>query len=381
MLERILIALTVVPFVAYASAAQEKKAEGKKARKQDVIMVDDVDDWRVEWFCGGPNASGGAQGPREECAVGGTLVFDSKGNGYVSSGTFIRMIPAEGPVRIIAGTPGVKGCTDGPAWKATFSGAKDLVMHDDILYVLDSTNLAVRKMEERDGRWHTETIAGVPGKKGHRDGPAREALFQLPFDGIAVDEDGVIYLLDGNWLRKLENGQVMTLNAGTGRNDGPLHQAGFNRAMGSSRALTYAGEGILYVGDRWNHAVRKVDLKKREVTTFAGVLPDEKKGPTKDGPAFEARFHPGGGPCTVAFNRKYGFLLVKAADEGNRIRWIKDGMVRTFGGFAGKKEKRPLVGPLRSIAGGGVCGMDREGNVYLGGAGGIRIARKKGAGQ
>ena len=138
-------------------------------------------------------------------------------------------------------------------------------------------------------------------------------------------------------------------------------------------ALAYDGGHCLYVADRWNQAIRKVDLEKKEVTTVAGALPGAPWGGPHDGKAFEARFHPGGGPCTIFFNQKYGFLLVKAADEGGRIRWIADGWMKTFAPTRGNA----AVGPLAQVSG-SPCGVDSEGNVYLSGAGGIRIARKKG---
>ncbi len=339
------------------------------------ILVDDIGDWTVEWFCGNPRNSGFTQGPRFEGASGGKIVFDKAGNGYVGCGTYIQLVPKTGPVRILAGTPGIKGSTDGPPWKAAFSGIRDIAMSpEDALYVCDGVDFTVKKLVRKgDGLWHTETIAGVPGQRGHRDGPARQALFSEPFESIAVDNAGVVYVLAGDWLKKIEQGVVTTLNAGTGRNDGPLAKAGFRRAMGGGQALAYDGGHCLYVADRWNQAVRKVDLQKNEVSTVAGALPGAPWGGPHDGKAFEARFHPGGGPCQIYANQRYGFLLVKAADEGGRIRWVADGWVKTFTPTRGNA----TVGPLAQVTG-SPCGVDSEGNVYLTGAGGIRIARKKG---
>lgn len=338
------------------------------------ILIDDIGDWSVEWFCGNPRARGFVQGPRFESAVGGKIVFDKAGNGYVGSGTTIQFVPKTGPVRVLTGTSGVKGSTDGPPWKAAFSGIRDIAISpDDILYVCDGIDFTVKKVERKaDGLWHTETIAGVPGQKGHRDGPARQALFSEPFDSIAVDNNGVVYVLAGDWLKKIEKGVVTTLNRGTGRADGPLAKAGFRRAMGGGQALAYDGGHCLYVADRWNQAIRKVDLEKSEVTTIAGALPGAPWGGPHDGKAFEARFHPGGGPCQIFFNQRYGFLLVKAADEGGRIRWIANGEMKTFAPTRGRAD----VGPLAQVSG-DPCGVDSEGNVYLSGAGGIRVARKK----
>mgnify|MGYP006269525589 CR=1 FL=1 len=42
--------------------------------------------------------------------------------------------------------------------------------------------------------WPTiPTAAGVPGVRGHRDGPANQALFDNPFDGIAIGGESIGY--------------------------------------------------------------------------------------------------------------------------------------------------------------------------------------------
>ncbi len=53
---------------------------------------------------------------------------------------------------------------------------------------------------------------------------------------LEVGPKGVIYLTDGDWFRKFENGAVTTLNAGTGRRDGPLDMAACKAARRESRA-------------------------------------------------------------------------------------------------------------------------------------------------
>ena len=338
-----------------------------------VILPDDIDSWTVDVFC--HSGGGFLQGPKLEGAAAGKIIFDSQGNGFVACGTFIEMVTKDGAVRLLAGTPGIGGSTDGPAWKASFAGACDLALADDnTLYVVDGVNFTLRRVKRQaDGAWAVETVAGQPGKLGHHDGRGAEVLFEAPFDSIAISDDGVVYTLDHDWLRKYENGVVTTLNAGTGRRDGPLDQSQFSRIMGAGLGLSFDNEGNLYVGDRWNMAIRKVDLKKKEVTTYAGQPIGGKPGASYgiDGPALEARFHSGGGPCSLVYNRKYDFLVVISADEGG-LRYVKDGWVKTFG-MQGKE----YTGPLKNVSGGGPVGVDKDGNIYFGGrAGGIRVIRK-----
>ncbi|MFW6157857.1 MAG: hypothetical protein ACOC8E_00695 [Planctomycetota bacterium] len=344
---------------------------------QKYIVADDIDQWRAEMFCGSPTVRHFLQGPKGEGAATGTMAFDRRGNAYVACGTFIQVVTPDGAARLLTGAPGLAGNTDGPPWKATFAGADDIASADDhTLYVADGANFTVRKIEKReDGVWHTTTIAGLPGKKGHRDGPGRQALFTTPFDSITIDEKGAVYVLDGNWLRKIEGGTVTTLNAGSGRKNGPLGQALFDRIMGGRHCLSSDGKGNLYVADRWGMAVRKVDLDKKMVTTIAGVRPGEEKGRPTDGPALEARFHPGGGPVAVFANPMHDRIIVRSADEGGRIRQIKDGWVKTFGPGPGRHEA--LVGPWRDVRGGSPCGVDAQGNVYVRGSRCIRVIKKR----
>jgi len=237
-------------------------------------------------------------------------------------------------------------------------------------------------------RFHAEIVVGRPGNFTFARGPALESgvagrratgpghvVFDREGNMYAacdtfiqvVTRDGTVYLMDANWLRKFDGSTVTTLNAGTGSANGPLATAQFNRWMSQGAGLTFGNDGELYVADRWNMAVRKVDLEKGEVTTYCGAEPGAEWGRPRDGPALEARFHGGGGPYQVLFARKHGFLLAKSADE-DTMRIVKDGRMMTFGFTGGNSSRRALEGPIRSLAGGYVTpiGEDAEGNIYVG---------------
>jgi hypothetical protein len=354
---------------------------------------EDADDWKVEAFCGTPPAQGQpaggyaghyeergfAQGPRSEVGAVGAMAFDSRGNAYVACESFIEVITAQGQARVLTGNAGISGNTDGLPGQATFGHAIDIALDtDDRLYVADAANLTIRKIERRDGLWHTETVAGVPGVAGRRDGAGRQALFTSPLDSVAIDEHGTVYVMDGDWLRKIEDGAVTTLNAGPGYRNGPLSEARFCRSQGLMHGLAYDGRGNLYVADKVNHAIRKVALKEKEVTTFAGRLPGEAESLNRDGRLLEARFHSGGGPIAIFMDPAADRLIVFSDDEGI-VRAIEGGWVRTFGSIPGPD--KPLFGPWRKAASGLPCGIDRQGNVYVLGQELIRVVRKEKGGR
>jgi hypothetical protein len=346
------------------------------------ILMDGIADWTAELFAGCPAVRGFVAGPKLEGAASGIMAFDSKGNAYVACETFVELITADGRARVLAGAPELSGNTDGPPGEATFGNAIDIAMvGDDLLYVVDGASLTLRKIEKKDGVWITSTMAGKPGVKGHRDGPGAEARFTTPFESLTVDEKGVVYLLDGDWLRKFENGKVTTLNGGSGYRNGPLAGALFSRSQGRQHGMTCDGKGNLFIADKLNMAIRKVDLKKGEVSTVAGTLPDVPKDRPRDGPALEARFHPGGGPNMIFYD-KVGDCLIARSDDEDVIRIIKDGWMKTFGPAPGGGDKRPLVGPWKDVGGGTPCGVGADGTVYVMGANCIRAVRPaKGGGK
>ena len=346
------------------------------ADAQTTILMEDIDQWTARMYAGNPKVRAFVQGPKLETGLSGMLAFDSKGNAYAACETFIALLTADGQALLLTGQPGLAGNTDGPPGLATFGNAIDIaIAGDDVLYVVDAANLTLRKIERIDGVWQTRTVAGQAGVNGHRDGPGPQALFTSVFDSLTIDQDGVIYLFDGDWLRKFENGVLTTLNpeGGTGYVNGPLTKARFAHSQGRQHGLTCDGRGNLYVADKVNMAIRKVDLKKGEVTTFAGVLPGLPRTRPRDGKLLEARFHPGGGPNMIFYNKRLDSFICRSDDE-RVIRIIVGDEVRTFGPAPGKHTA--LTGPWKNCVAGVPCGVDAECNVYVLGAGCIRVVGK-----
>src|SRR5262245_46989465 len=118
-------------------------------------------------------------------------------------------------------------------------------------------------------------LAGT-GKAGYAGdgGPAAKALLKQPFH-CEVDNKGVLYIAesDNHCIRRVElsTGTITTI-AGSGKkgysgDGGPATKATFNEPY----AVVVDAYGALYVVDRLNAVVRKVDGKKGVVTTIAGT--------------------------------------------------------------------------------------------------------------
>src|SRR5688572_6588079 len=98
-----------------------------------------------------------------------SIDFDAAGRAYIAemSGHRISTLdPASGKLSVLAGT-GAKGLTGdgGPGDQATFNGPHDLLVGPDgQVYVADTFNNVVRKIDPRSGK--VARVAGT-GKKGY----------------------------------------------------------------------------------------------------------------------------------------------------------------------------------------------------------------------
>lgn len=172
-------------------------------------------------------------------------------------------------VSTIAGKLGVTGTTDGSGARALFDSPKGITSDGIYLYVADLNNHTIRKLDIASGA--VTTLAGVAGKKGSSDGKGALARFNRPY-GITTDGE-YLYVTDSNnhSIRKIEieSGVVSTIAGVVGEvgyDDGAGKQAKFFIPEG----ITTDGES-LYISDTHNHSVRKIELDSGVVSTFAGL--------------------------------------------------------------------------------------------------------------
>lgn len=176
--------------------------------------------------------------------------------------------------------------------------------------------------------------------------------------GMTLGPDGGLYFcdIDNHAVRRIDvKTRKVTTVVGTGKkgnsgDGGPALKA----EMDQPYEVRFDREGNLFVVDMPNHAIRRVDGKSGVITTVAGTGVGGFAG--DGGPAVKAQFKQ---PHSIAFDRE-GRLLV--CDIGNnRVRRIdlKSGLIETY--LEALKGPRALAFDGR----GDLFVVLREGNVVL----------------
>ncbi len=189
---------------------------------------------------------------------------------YIADTNHHRIIEADldGSIRRSFGS-GEPGLLDGPAERAAFQQPQGMVKSGTTLYVADTENHAIRSIELESGVVTTLAGTGEQAVTGGRGGAGRSTPLSSPWD-LALD-DGVLYIAMAGthqiWSLDLGTGAVAPF-AGIGREgllDGPVEQACFAQSSGLALA-----DGHLYVADSEVSALRDIDLQSNVVTTVVG---------------------------------------------------------------------------------------------------------------
>src|SRR5688572_10204665 len=182
------------------------------------------------------------------------IALDASGNIYVADDINhrIRKITPTGTVSTIAGS--TSGSDDGDGINAKFNSPRGVTLDAaGNIYVADAANHRIRKITP------TGTVTTIAGSTvGVTEGIGTAAKFNTP-GGIAVDASGNIFVADdeNERIRKITtNGTVSTLAGGflQGFTDGVGGDAQFRSPTGL--AIDVAGN--IYVADRHNHSIRKI---------------------------------------------------------------------------------------------------------------------------
>lgn len=153
-------------------------------------------------------------------------------------------------------------CVDAVAQVSTLAGYASEVNYgtgidvdnNNTVYTSDGTVAKIYK-KLQTGELTTHAGAGGPG---YVDGPGDQAMFKVPF-GLAVDENGVVYVADrdNHAIRKvLPSGEVSTLagSGASGNLDGQGTAASFEHPFG----LAFEKSGAMVVTQRLNGLIRRI---------------------------------------------------------------------------------------------------------------------------
>lgn len=221
-----------------------------------------------------------------------SVVFDGDGNLFVSdqANQVVRRLDADGIVTTVVGScpKGGFGCPDGVGYEGDGGPATQCKLDngfgqgvmpagklafgpDGYLYIADSFNNVIRRVSPgSDGTLGSgdaseetiETFAGT-GKAGYAGdgGPAGEARLFHPTD-LAWSPNGEMYVADrsNHCIRRIDaDGNISTVVGqcgvpGSSGDGGPATNAQLDEPFG----IAFAPDGTLYVADTLNHRIRKV---------------------------------------------------------------------------------------------------------------------------
>ncbi len=271
-------------------------------------------------------------------AFPGKVLADGPGNRlFISDSNHNRILVTslDGELRQVIGS-GEAGMEDGPLASASLDHPQGMALEGDALYVADTENHAIRKVDL--ARQMVETIAGT-GSQGHaQSGPGlgRSTKLNSPWD--LVFHQGSLYIAMAGchqlWSMKLAD-VIVGPYAGSGQEsltDGPLAAATLAQPSGittdgerlffadsetssvrsaelapSGRVRTIVGlglfefgdvdgtdnqvrlqhplgitwfDGVLYVADTYNHKIKRVFPTSRSALTLLGIgEPGHEDGP------------------------------------------------------------------------------------------------------
>ena len=320
---------------------------------------------------------------REQLSNPQDVALDDSGNLYIADmgNHRIHKVDSAGVISTVAGsgTAGFGG--DGGAATAAQLNQPRGVAPDGAgnLYIADSNNQRIRKVDS-DGNISTVAGDGMIGSGGDG-GPATAARLGYPL-GVALDGAGNLYIAESgnNRVRKVDTAGVISTVAGDGT-------YGFGGDGGAATAaqlqdpydVVLDGAGNLYIADRSDRRIRKVDTAG-VISTVAG---DGTSGFSGDGGAAMAAQL--SSPSGVALDGA-GNLYIGDQDN-QRIRKIatvpgfsagilSTGMITTvagdgaqgYGGDGGAAVAAQLNQPI------GVA-LDGAGNLYIADGGNNRIRK------
>ena len=250
-----------------------------------------------------------------------------------------------GIITTYAGT-GAKGYAGdgGPAAAALLNGPFDVAFDAaGNLYFSDTFNHAVRRIDAAGGIITTVSGRGEAGYTGDG-GKATAARLNEPY-GIVLDRAGNLYIADrhNHCIRRVDASGTITTFAGNGSKGygGDGGNAGRAGLVEPNGLALDPGHGTLFIADVSDHRVRAVDLASGIIRTVAGTGQGEHTGD--------------GGPAASA--GVFGARAVKVAADGTLYIMERQG--------SSIRAVAPGSGIITRLAGTGARGFSGDGGPAL----------------
>ena len=292
------------------------------------------------------------------------VAVDGAGNVYIADtvNNRIRKVDSSGVITAFAGTGdyGYRDFDDGrPAIRAHLRRPEDVeVDGSGNIYIADTRSHRIRKVDS-SGIITTVAGRGVRGVRGDG-GPATSAGVEWPV-GIALDGSGNLYItqVKNERIRKVDSSGIITTVAFGDHEFGGDGRRATAALLNRPADVAVDRAGNLYIADRDNHRIRKVN-SSGIITTFAGTGTEGGSG--DGGQATEAQLKD---PNGVAVDRSGNVYI--AAQLNHRVRKVdSSGTITAFAGTGavgfsgdGGPATEARVSRPHGVA------VDRAGNVYI----------------
>ena len=204
-------------------------------------------------------------------AFPGKILADAKGDRlFIADSNHNRLVitKLDGTLIESIGT-GVPGAVDGAFDKASFNRPQGMALDGESLYVADTENHLIRRVDLKTRTVQTVAGTGQQARDYFKQGSARTIQLSSPWDLQLVGRQLYITMAGTHQIWKLDlDQQEVSTFAGSGREarqDGPLLEAGFAQPSG------IASDGKkLYIADSESNIIRAINIASGKVETLVG---------------------------------------------------------------------------------------------------------------
>jgi len=311
------------------------------------------------------------------------LAIDRSGNIFISEEGWHLVRRVDAATRTIRAFAGTLNVLDGgPALNAPLSfPIGTAVDASGNIYIADTEHHRIRRIEGSTdpARSAIRTVAGNGSPTFSDDGTlASAASVDYPLT-VSLDALGNLYFVEAfSVIRKLDaaTGRLSTVagmvfDSGFSGDGGPANRARLDIPL----AALADSAGNIYISDRDNHCVRRVDAATGIIRAVAGICTQPGYS-GDDGPATQARMSQ---PVGLAFDPNGNLLIADSTNGVVRRLIVGTGIIQRVAGkgkaygYSGDGGP-PLEAELASPVG---LAVDRNGNIYIADEGNdvIRVIR------